>query len=1191
MSLNRRRRARSFLLWAALPLGLAACAAAVPAGAAEPVITAEQADFFERRIRPLLVDRCLDCHADDASGGLQLDSAAAVRRGGVSGAVVVPGKPEESRLIHAVRGEKGMKAMPPDDPLSEGEIADLVKWIEIGAADPRTGGGALSPLERLFEEAREHWALQPIADPPPPAVRDAGLVRTPVDAFIQAALEAKGWSMSPRADGRTLLRRAALDLTGLPPTAQEVAAFATEASPAAFESAVDRHLESHRYGERWARHWLDVARYADTQGTTFGGAADGLYPHAWTYRDWVIHALNDDLPFDQFVTAQLAADLINTNPDDNRDLAALGFLTVGRRPTQKVDDDVIDDRIDVIMRGFLGLSVSCARCHDHKLEPIPTADYYGLYGVMKSCTDPAAYPTMKPQPPHPERAAYEAENRHARAHYIRVMAFEAEKAVVAHRRRLGDYLLAVHDGRSKWTYEDNGRVKKEILTPRSLDGNIYTEVIRRKKSWLEAHPGIFRPWLELAALPPEDYASKAPAMIGAYAANADGSLAKAISGAFAATKPASLAEVAQLYNRQAESLEMLWGERFRGALDELCVLRPEEEEIGEADLLKAAISRIHEADIAALKPGTALAGDAAAEFVKALTSEESPFVFKEVKSGQLFLARDVAFGLRRNATTAVNKLRDHPGAPARVMAVSEGKPFDAKVFVRGNPQSLGDPAPRQFLTVLRGPDDQPFPKDVSGRRELAALIASPRNPLTARVIVNRVWAWHFGQGLVPTASDFGLQGEFPSHPELLDWLASRFIADGWSLKKLHRLIMQSHVYQQASAVGAGEPAPGSPRHLDPDNRLYWRYPSRALEFEPLRDAMLAVSGGIDDMLGGKPFDINEPTATRRTIYAHVNRKQVAAVMRIFDVPDSNFTSPGRSRTALAPQALWLFNSPFAVEMAKRLAAQARTAAGDAAAPAAVVREIWRAVLQRDPSPAELADAEVFVASYPQNDVVRPEADDWSYGFADFDAEERSLRGFTSLAAFAGAVVRGQKSADFDGSAMEMTPDGGTLVPGKAAVRRWTSPHKGTVQIEAELVHLMPSEASAAQDTDGPEADAADPAGRAPIVCRIIHSSHGQLGEWTASPDGVMTKVAAVDCEPGDTIDFVALTDLDPTRSGFIWSPTIIMVDRDMPALPGMKMRWDARHDFLDPKTMPKPLGPWEELAQVLLVSGEFMLIP
>jgi hypothetical protein len=1174
-----------FLLCLSLALAAAAGGRAV---AAEAAITPEQSDFFEKKIRPLLVDRCIDCHAEDANGGLQLDSAAGLRRGGAGGPAVVSGKPEESRLIHAVRGEKGLKAMPPDDPLSESEIADLVKWIETGAADPRTDGGASSPLERLFDRAGDHWAFQPIANPQPPAVKAANLVRNPIDAFIQAALEAKGWSMSPRADARTLLRRAALDLTGVPPTADDVEAFAGNSAPAAFESAVETLLASPRYGERWARHWLDVARYADSMGRA--GGAENPYPYAWTYRDWCVQALNDDMPFDRFVTAQLAADLVDVKPDDNRALAALGFVTVGRRPDARIDDDVIDDRIDVMMRGLLGLSVSCARCHDHKLEPIPTVDYYGLYGVLKSCVEPAVYPPMKPQPTTPENEAYVAENRKAREHLLHVLAFEAERGVVAERSRLGDYLLAVHDGKSKWVYDDNARVQKEILQPRNLSGGIYTEIIRSHKSWLEANPSIFRPWLELKALPADEYEAKAPAMIEAYAANTDGTLAKMIAGAFAADKPRTLADVARLYNRLAQSLEAMWGERFRGALDKLCTLRPDEEDMPITDLENRAILRIHEADAEALRPGTPLAGDSAAEFVKVLTAEGSPFVFRDNKKAPLFKSRDVAEGLRRNATVAVTKLVSHPGAPLRLMALQEDKPFDAKVFIRGNPQSLGSPAPRQYLSVLRGDNTQPFPKDSSGRKELAALIASPQNPLTARVIVNRVWAWHFGQGLVRTASDFGLQGEPPSHPELLDWLASRFIADGWSLKKLHRLIMQSHAYQQASAVAPGEPPAGSARALDPDNRLLWRFPSRALEFEGIRDSILAVAGGLDPAVGGQPFDVNDSQARRRTLYASVVRAQMAPVMRAFDVPDSNFTSPGRSRTALPPQALWLFNSPFAVESAKRLAAAARTAAGADAVPAGIATALWRAALQRNPSASELADAEAFIAAYPEGDIVQPQADDWSYGFADFDADAKTVKGFISIDRFAGAVVRGQKTAEFDGAAMEMTPEGGKLVPGKAAVRRWTSPEKGTVKIEAELVHLLPAVAKSA-DAAADQAAAAQPVAAAPIVCRIVHSRLGQLGEWTASPDGVITKVESVACEPGDTVDFVAITDLDPAQSGFIWSPTIVMVDRDMPALPGMKMRWDARHDFLDPKAMPKPMGPWEELAQVLLVSGEFMLLP
>ena len=1170
---------------ACLPISSAAPARA--GDAAAPQISPDQLDFFEKKIRPLLVDRCIDCHSQDSSGGLQLDSAAAVLRGGASGPALVAGKPDESRLIHAVRGEKGVKAMPPDDPLSEGEVADLVKWVETGAADPRTAGGSLSPLEKLYERGRTHWAFQPIANPQPPVVKALDLVRTPIDAFIQADLEAKGWSMLPRADGRTLVRRASLDLTGVPPAVGQVDAFAANASPAAFESAVESLLASPRYGVRWARHWLDVARYADSMGAG-GGGNDTPYPFAWTYRDWCVRAFNEDMPFDRFVVTQLAGDLASVTSDDNRNLAALGFINVGRRPSQEVDDDVIDDRIDVITRGVLGLSVSCARCHDHKLEPIATRDYYGLYGVLKSCAEPAVYPVMKPQPPSPEYEAYSTENRRAREHYIRTLAFEAERGVVAERGRLGDYLLAVHDGKSKWMFEDDGRVQKEILAPRGLAAGIYTDVIRARKAWLEAHPAVFRPWLELSALPPEEFAEKAPPMIASYAANADDSIAKVIAGGFANDKPQTIADVAAVYNRQAQSIESMWGERFRGGLDKVCSLRPEEEDLGMADLEARAILRIHEAEGEALRPGTPLANDSAAVLVKALVAEESPFVFHDNKKAPLFRSRDVADGLRRNATAAVTKLIDHPGAPIRLMAIAENKPFDAKVFIRGNPQSPGEPAPRQYLSVLRSPDASLFPNDTSGRKELAELIASPKNPLTARVIVNRVWAWHFGQGLVRTASDFGLQGETPSHPELLDWLASRFIADGWSIKKLHQLIMQSHVYQQAAAAGTGEAAAGSARALDPDNRLLWRFPSRPLEFEALRDTMLAVGGGLDESMGGKPFNIDDATARRRSIYAKIDRNQVAAVMRAFNVPDSNFTSFGRSRTALPPQALWLFNSPFAVEAAKRLAAQMLAQAGGPdSVPAAVIRGLWQAVLQRDPSPAELADAEAFVASYPKNDIVQPQTDDWSYGFADFDAAAKTVNGFTPINAFAGAAVRGQKTADFDGTAMEMTPDGGKAVPGKASVRRWTSPEKGTVKIEAELVHLMPAAPQAAAGAEPATAETA----RASIICRIVHSRHGQLGEWTATPDGVITKVETVACEPGDTIDFIALTDLDPARSGFIWSPTIVMVDRDMPALPGMPMRWDARHDFLDPKAMPKPLGPWEELTQVLLVSGEFMMLP
>jgi hypothetical protein len=891
---------------------------------------------------------------------------------------------------------------------------------------------------------------------------------------------------------------------------------------------------------------------------------------------------------------QLAADLTAVTADDNAALAALGFITVGRRPNGRIDDDVIDDRIDVITRGLLGMTVSCARCHDHKLEPIPTADYYGLYGILKSCSEAAVYPALKPQPASAEWEAYKVENRRAREHFIRVLAFEAEKGVVAFRDRVGDYLLAARDGQYKPVSENNGKVDKEILKPRELHSGIYWSLVQKRDKWLKDNAAIFRPWLELAEVPDADFAAKAPEMCKAYATNADGGLHKLVAAMFGGAPPATIQEVAQRYNKLFAMIDKLWGERFRGSLDKLCVLAPEEEDVSVAELEARAIARVHKAEVAAPIPEA----ESQAGIAKVLVADDSPFVFVDNKI-PLFPSRDVADGLRRNATAAVNKLTDHAGAPIRMMALQEDKPFDAKVLVRGNPQSPGAAAPRQYMTALRAADAEPFPKDQSGRKQFAELIASPANPLTARVIVNRVWAWHFGHGLVRTPSDFGLRGEPPTHPELLDWLAARFMADGWSLKKLHALIMQSHVYQQASALPSGPAVAGSARALDADNRLLWRYPTRSAEFEVVRDAMLAVGGTIDLKAGGKPFDVADAGAKRRTVYAKIDRKNFTPVMRIFDVPEPTFSSSGRSRSALAPQALWLFNSPFTISAAKALVARVqppKPAADAGPAMESAVRTLWQEALQRPPSPTELARALDFVAAYPVQDVVMPEADDWTYGFADSSESAKTVENFTSLSNFVGAAVKGQKVGNVDVTAMELTPEGGKAAPGKAAVRRWTAPEKGRVRIDAELIHLLaaaPAQpAPASQATTAADAPADKPAAAvAPVVCRIVHSRHGVLGEWQATTEGVMTRVDDVQCDVGDTIDFVALTDVDPTRSGFIWSPTITMPDREMPSMPGMPLRWDARHDFLDPKAMPAPLGPWEELAQVLLVSGEFAMLP
>jgi hypothetical protein len=608
-----------------------------------------------------------------------------------------------------------------------------------------------------------HWAYQPVKRVEPPACKNAdGL--TALDRFAQARLEEKGLTLSPDADPRTLIRRAYFDLIGLPPTPEEIEEFAKESAArpqAAWEALIDRLLASPHYGEAQARHWLDLARFADTKGYVF--TEDRSYPYAYTYREWVIRAFNEDLPYDRFTMLQLAADRMN--PADKRDLAAMGFLTLGRRFLNNIHD-IIDDRMDVTCRTFLGLTVACARCHDHKYDPIPSKDYYSIYGVFASSVEPKDLPLIGEPERTPESVRFEAE--------------------------------------LKKREEERDALRSRLRT----------------------------------------------AKLGAIAG-----LAGPAAGA--------LQDAERILNR-----------------DDRNKLTEAQKKI---DVFKAA----------------------------------SPF------------------------------------APPRAMVLNDGPINSPYVFVRGNPGNHGPSVPRQFLEVLSGAVRQPF-TDGSGRLELAKAIADPKNPLTARVMVNRIWMTHFGHGLVRTPSDFGLRSEPPTHPELLDCLANEFIKSGWSVKKMHRLIMLSRAYRQSSAVSE------ELARLDPENRLLAHMNRRRLDFEQTRDAMLQVAGRLDTAIGGRSVDIfKEPFPRRRTVYSYIDRQNLPGTMRVFDFASPDTHSPQRFTTTVPQQALFLLNSPFVIEQARALVARPDVAAKDQ--PAAKVDALYQLTLGRAPHSNERDLALQFVA--------------------------------------------------------------------------------------------------------------------------------------------------------------------------------------------------------------------------------------
>jgi hypothetical protein len=754
----------------------------IPSSAAPQFVTAptaDQTEFFERRIRPLLVENCYECHSAGAKkigGGLLLDSRAGVTKGGDTGPAIYPGLPEASLLIQAVRHTDPNLTMPPKKKLSPLEIEHLEQWVRMGVPDPRTNDTVALVKAKSsinWSKARDWWSFRPLTTGKTPDVKKKDWPANDVDRFILARLETESLEPVPTADKRVLIRRATYDLAGLPPTPDEVAAFVADSSPNAFAKVVDRLLDSPQYGERWGRHWLDVVRYSDTAGDN----SDFPIPQMYRYRDWVIDAFNRDLPYDEFIRKQVAGDLLPANSTEEKHARtiATGYIANARRFGSRVSDYpqhlTIEDTIDNLGRSFLGLTVSCARCHDHKFDPIPTADYYALYGIFES--------TRYPWP-----------------------GIELEK-------------------------------KQRELVPLVLKSEVETALKARSEKQKELDAEVKRLEGELKL--------------------ADGDDKKKLEKSLASAKKA-----AEKHSNSALPFEQAY-------------------------------------------------------------------------------------------------------------AVAEGpKAGNAAIQIKGDPARPGDVVPRRFLTVLNGNE---LPADVkgSGRLQLANWIADPKNPLTARVMANRIWLQHFGKGIVPTPNDFGKQGKAPTHPELLDWLATRFIDSGWSVKSMHRLIMLSRTYQQSSERSETAVA------KDPANDLLSGYPRRRLDAESIRDTLLVLGGNLDSgPAGPHPFPPQEEwnytqhnpfkavyETKRRSVYLMTQRIQRHPYLAIFDGADPAASTAFRFTSTTPLQALYLLNDSFVHEQSRKFAARLTEASSDNTER---LRQAYQLALGRPAEPDELERGRHFIAS-------------------------------------------------------------------------------------------------------------------------------------------------------------------------------------------------------------------------------------
>ncbi|MEQ1852370.1 MAG: PSD1 and planctomycete cytochrome C domain-containing protein [Chthoniobacteraceae bacterium] len=915
---------------------------------AEP--TQKQLDFFESKIRPILADHCYKCHsieAGKAKGELTLDTKGGWEKGGETGKAIVPGTPEKSLLYTALTYKDDLR-MPPTSSggkLSEQQIADIAEWIKMGAPDPRKeakkAGGKLSGLT---DSARSHWAYQPVTNPKVPVNKNQQWCRTPIDCFILQKLESKAMLPSPDADRETLLRRVSYDLTGLPPTFAEVTAFENDTAPNAFEKVVDRLLASPAYGERWARHWLDTARYSDTIGGDRNAArtTEYRYPDAWTYRDYVIRSLNEDKPYTDFITEQLAADKIpGIHPNDPR-LAALGFLTVGER--FKNVNDIINDRIDVVSKGFLALTVACARCHDHMFDPIPTKDYYALHGVFTSITEPDQKPLLGTKVTPAQREDYQSKYNallaELRNRYLDATGYyldEIQRAPAAYIRAA---MLAGGKKDQATLIERNELIKKHNLDEQFV--GYFTKGMQR-------NPAVWGPLLSFRSGGTAKFKKMTVAGANAAAAKLEAKLGKE-----AGEKAAMLAKTfaSRLKSGANPYVEKAFTEKQPKNLDEAIEVYAQ---------LFASVAPKAKGFIPAMKAASSqtVPGYEDPALVDLLRGPfevaPAPLIDLEWAESAQKGWPNKMLGRARLNYGEINLLEtSHPGAPAHAMVVQDkGRPVNSAVFIRGQSEVKGEIVPRGFLEIL-SPGHKPVEfSQGSGRYELAKCIADRQNPLTARVLVNRVWLHHFGEGFVRTPDDLGVMAEKPTHPELIDYLANWFMDSGWSLKKLHKFIVMSRVYQVSSHT--------RPEYeiVDPENRMLWRANVRRLDFEAMRDSLLVYSGDLERRPGGKPINLTEePYSFRRSVYGYVDRGNLPELMAHFDFSDPDMPNSKRATSLVPQQALFFMNSPMAVDVARKILTRPEVVRqpGDLYR----INAIYRVIFQRMPNPREVRMTLAFV---------------------------------------------------------------------------------------------------------------------------------------------------------------------------------------------------------------------------------------
>jgi len=1225
----------------------------------QPISPADQ-EYFEAKIRPILVDYCYDCHGDGAAkGNLDLGSKAGAVFEGSNGAAVVPGNPGKSLMIKRIK-DLG-DPMPPagKDAPTEAHIAELENWIRRGAPDPRSGKSAgVIKNEQDKEKAKNHWAFQKVKPPtiPSPQVVFNGKlqnwVKNPIDTYVLMELEKQNMVPSLPASKWSLLRRVYFDLIGLPPNFDDVQRFVN--GQESYEQVVDRLLASPQYGERWGRHWLDVARYADTTGNDNRRGRLSRYIYAHTYRDWVVNSFNEDKPYDKFLIQQIAAD---RQKDKQSDLAALGFLTLG--PKIAGGNEIIDDRIDVITRGTMGLAVYCARCHDHKFDPVPTADYYSLYGVLNSSYEPPEEekPILIPNltkvssssgsssyaSTNPDYSKYLSEKKDLEEKHKLFRLLEENKVNTDSRENASAYMYwtdafgktdkRVDRNRGEFerfpektlrdtTGDDKAKSKIKL---KSIVGENWQRYLSRKSE----QDRVFGPWKIYSNVSTNHlgvwYAKDGKKLQEAYKKvvsmipNADPKAKKKgkqlnpyVANMFR-TRPKNMQEVAGRYRTLFELAKKQW----LYANNISYTMRKQAEARGEK------MDPPKNMEDAQKRFGVEFDKQFGENYAKNM-DEIRRVLFDRGNPGKLdfdTLKRRNGGLERQERERFIDKIEslkiNHPGSPPRAMVLMDkGNPRDEAIKIKGGNQR-GKVVPRQFLEILSGPDRQPF-KVGSGRLELAQAIADKENPLTARVMANRIWMHHFGKGIVSSINEFGLRAMDPSHPELLDYLAWYFTENNWSMKTLHKHILMSNTYQQTSD--------DNPRYSvkDPDNVHYYKMDRRRMDFESFRDGLLQVSGKLDLAMGGKPLRLTGDTNYRRSVYALVDRRNLDEMFKTFDFASPDATVGQRFVSTVSQQALFMMNSTMLADLAHQMVS--RKEFTNILDDRSRIATLYNMVYQRDPEPIEIKLGQRFLQE--QTGGVTTGAmrvPTWYNGYGQWNVIDAKNK-FYSVAMHQfpftdGKVWKGNSPAF---GPLKLTGTGGHpgTQPNIAVIRRWVAPRDTTVNISGRLEHRLDDEADAAYKELKSETQKLYDKNVWDGVTGIIvwsRTSNGssRIGKELWRSDVRRGRRDAnygdVEVKRGDTIDFIVTCNKyfvpqaysnsakafklknGGQQDNFTWNPTIKIKPEFAQAMEKkagslLVTSWTASDEFQGSTYKPKPLNAWEKYVQVLLLSNELAYV-